>query len=180
MQLHREAIKAKLQSQFNSRLEDSVDRALEIRHQNIIPNHHFSMVASECVRLYQDGNLTALVMATQALNEGLIRFIEERNGIADQKERKESVENLVKQGIISQKAGDASKRILKSFRNDFHHMNPSVSKVPIKDIAKRNLEDICIIEKELFDCSIVDRKLRLKQCKYWDISKEGVIEVLLR
>ncbi len=176
----RDAIRHKLQSQFNSRLEESIDRALEIQQQNIIPNHHFSMVSSECIRLYQDGHLTATVMATQALNEGLIRFIEERNSITDQIDRSVSVERLVMHVIISTEAGEASKRILRSFRNDFHHMNPSILKVPIKDIAKRNIEDICLIEKELFDCTFADGKLRPKQRKYWDISDDGTMEVLLR
>lgn len=70
--------------------------------------------------------------------------------------------------------------MLRSFRNDFHHLNPSISKVPVQDIAKRNIEDIAGIERELFEHDYDEGRVAPKQPKYWDISPEGTMLVNLR
>ena len=176
----KESIRKNLEIQFKASLEDKIDRLLELQSVNIIPNHHFSIASIECKYLYQEGYYFATAIVTQALNEGLIRFIEERNGITDGKERREAVEHLINSEIVSLKAGDASKRILKGFRNDFHHLNPSILKVPIKDIARRNIKDIFLIENEIFECKITKNKLYPKQHKYWDIKPNGATEILFK
>jgi glycerol uptake facilitator-like aquaporin len=64
--------------------------------------------------------------------------------------------------------------------NDFHHLSPSISKVPVQDIARRNIEDIVVIEKEIFEHSYENGKINPKQKKYWDISVQGTVLVSLR
>jgi hypothetical protein len=72
---------------------------LEIDHQEIIGNHHFAGASSECAKLYCDGYLISAVMVSQAVNEGIVRFIAERNNIALQpdhdKGKAKSISDLI-------------------------------------------------------------------------------------
>ena len=178
-----ETIRGHLKARFEVTFEEKVQRALEMRPQIIVPHHHFTGASTECVYLYRDGYFMATAMATQALNEGLIRFIAERNGIASNQDSLSAlVDQFVENKILSPGCADAMRRILKSFRNDFHHLNPSISKVPVQAIAKRNIEDIAAIEKEIFAHSFSDQpgKLKPAQPKYWDVNADGTVHVSVR
>ena len=61
--------------------EARVERLLEIDKQGIIENQHFARASAECIDLYRDGHFIATVMVTQAVNEGIIKFVAERNQI---------------------------------------------------------------------------------------------------
>ena len=61
--------------------EARVERYLEVDRQRIIGNHHFAHASTECIHLYRDGHFIATVMTTQAVNEGIIKFVAERNNI---------------------------------------------------------------------------------------------------
>lgn len=169
-----------LKSRFETTFEERVQRALEVRQQSIVPHHHFTWASTECIYLYRDGYFMATAMATQALNEGLIRFITERNGIPPNQEPGVLVDLFASKNIISTACADAMRRILRSFRNDFHHLNPSISKVPVQAIAKRNIEDIASIEKEIFEHSYQDGKINPRHEKYWDVTPQGTMLVNLR
>lgn len=169
-----------LKSRFESTFEERVQRALEIRPQDIIPHHHFTWASTECVYLYRDGYFMATAMVTQALNEGLIRFIADRNDIASNQDLYVLVDVFAVQNIVSPACAEAMRRVLKSFRNDFHHLNHSISKVPVQEIAKRNIEDIGVIEKEIFEHTYENGKLSPKQGKYWDVRPDGTMLVSLR
>ena len=58
-----------------------VDRLLEIDKQGIIGDHHFARASSECIDLYSNGHFIATVMVTQSVNEGIIKFVADRNQI---------------------------------------------------------------------------------------------------
>jgi hypothetical protein len=169
-----------LKSRFESTFEERVQRALEVRPQVIVPHHHFTWASTECVYLYRDGYFMATAMATQALNEALLKFIADRNDIPSNQDLYDLIEIFLTQNIISSVCADAMRRILKSFRNDFHHLNPSISTVPVQDIAKRNIGDIAVIENEIFEHSYESGKLSPKQAKYWDINTDGTMLVNLR
>lgn len=138
--------------------------------------------STECVYLYRDGYFMGTAMATQALNEGLIRFIAERNGLASNQDLYQLVDQFAMKDVVTSGCADAMRRVLKSFRNDFHHLNPSISNVPVQAIAKRNIEDIAVIEKEIFAHTIGDQpgKLRPTQPKYWDVNADGTVQVSIR
>ncbi len=53
----------------------------EVAHQGVIPNHHFAVASSECIKLYRDGCLLSAVMVSQSVTEGIWRFVLERNQI---------------------------------------------------------------------------------------------------
>ena len=173
-------IRSHLKSRFELTFEEKVQRALEVQPQIIIPHHHFSWASTECVYIYRDGYFIATAMATQALNEGIIRFIAERNGIQINQDLYALVDIFSAQNIVSAACAEAMRHVLRSFRNDFHHLNPSISNVPVQDIAKRNIEDICTIEKEIFEHTYEHGMISPKQEKYWDVRDDGTILVSLR
>ena len=109
----------------------------EVAHPGVIPNHHFAVASSECIKLYRDGYLLSAVMVSQSITEGIWRFVLERNQIqlktlkgGGKKIKRPAIAAiLVKRKIISTECAAAFVRIWGSFRNDMHHMKPKVSTV---------------------------------------------------
>jgi hypothetical protein len=177
--VRRELLLADLRQTCKQTIEERVDRYLEINHQGIIGNHYFAAASSECINLYRDGHFISAVMASQSVNEAILRFISERSGITAE-DHAEIMKLLIQNQIVSEPCATASERIWGSFRNDVHHMNPMVTKIPFKDLAKRNLQDLAVVEKEIFGVDAENLRLIPKQPKYWDIQKDGTVPVFLR
>ena len=162
----------------------------EVAHQGVIPNHHFAVASSECIKLYRDGYLLSAVMVSQSVTEGIWRFVLERNQIqlkelkgGERKINRPAIGAiLVKRKIISTECAAAFVRIWGSFRNDVHHMNPKVSTVNFPEVAKQNMDDLAAIERELFAVtfSADAGKLVLVQPRYWDLQEDGTTPVFLR
>jgi uncharacterized protein YutE (UPF0331/DUF86 family) len=178
--IHRAMIENTLRQIFEQTLHERIERYLEIDHQNIIGNHYFAAASSECIDLYRDGYFTAVVMVTQAVNEGILKLVADRNNISA-KNHSDLMRELAEKNVISKECAEASERIWNSFRNDIHHMNPTVTHIPFGVLAKQNIQDIAIIEKNIFEVSF-DNNGRLvpKQPKYWDVQKDGTVPVFLR
>lgn len=177
--LRQTQLKDDLCQAYKQTLDERVDRYLEIDHQGIIGNHYFAAASSECINLYRDGHFIATVMASQAVNEGILKFIAERNNI-QAGNHEELMEMLVTKSLISCDCADASERIWRSFRNDAHHMNPKVATIPFKQLANQNLQALAAVEREIFGVNIEQGKLLPKQPKYWDVQKDGTVPVSLR
>ena len=164
--------------------EARVDRLLEIDKQGIIGNHHFAPASAECIDLYSDGHFIATVMVTQSVNEGIIKFVADRNQINRQNTKCDALlPILVSKSIISQGCSNASKQIMRSFRNDLHHMNPPVGTIDFKTwarLAKKNIQNLAVVEREIFDIDINNGKIVPKQPKYWDIQPDGTVPIYLR
>jgi hypothetical protein len=64
------------------------------------------------------------VMVSQAVGEGIWRFVLERNNRQASDDRPTVTPQLVKAGILTDASGAALTRIWGSFRNDVHHMHP--------------------------------------------------------
>lgn len=178
--MKRALIKEDIQASVEQTLDKRIDRYLEIDHQGIIGNHHFAAASSECINLYRDGYYISTVMVSQAVNEGIIKFVAERNGIKENKEHDKLMGEFVQKEIISSGCAESSKRIWGSFRNDVHHMNPKVASIPFQQLAKRNLQDLAIIEKEIFGTDFSNGKLVPHNPKYWDVQKDGTVPAFLR
>jgi hypothetical protein len=58
-------------------------------------------------------------------------------------------------------------------------MNPSVSQVPFRELAKRNLLDLATIERDIFAVSFDNGKLVPIQPRYWDLHAGGTTSVFL-
>jgi hypothetical protein len=176
----REDLKKGMRQVFDQTLDERVDRYLEVEHQGIIPNHHFAAASSECIDLYRDGYSLSAVMVSQAVAEGIWRFVLERNQIQADRDRAVLAAALVEGKILSGQCAEAFGRIWRSFRNDVHHMNPSVTCVPFRELARRNLLDLAAIEREIFAVSFGDGKLVPIQPRYWDLQAGGTTPVFLR
>ncbi len=179
-------VRESIESGCKSFIEEKIDRYLEIEHQGIIGGHYFAPASSECIYLYRDGYFIGAVMMSHAINEGLMKFVAERNDIEKNKTdgTTKTVEDLINElrekNIISNVCGDASMRIWKSYRNDIHHMNPTVANIDFKKLAQQNLKYLSTIEKEIFDFKINNGAIVPIQPKYWDIKIDGTAAVFLR
>lgn len=164
--------------------EARVDRLLEINKQGIIGDHHFARASAECIDLYSNGHFIATVMGTQSVNEGIIKFVADRNQINRQNRKCDALlPILVSKGILSQGCSDASEKIMRSFRNDVHHMNPSIGTIDFQTwekLAKKNIQSLAVVEREIFDLDINNGELVPKQPKYWDIKPDGTVPIFLR
>ena len=161
--------------------EERVDRYLEIDRQKIIGEHHFARASTECINLYRDGHFISTVMTTQAVNEGILKFVADRNSIDYENiTRDDLLTTLLSKGIFSQNCFEASKQILKSFRNDIHHMNSPVTTIDFPKLAKKNIQNLAVIERELWSAAIIGGTLRPFQPKYWDINPDGTAPIYLR
>ena len=162
-------------SQYEASIEERINRYLEIEHQGIVGGHYFAEASSECIYLYRDGYFIGAVMMSHAINEGIMKFIAEKNRIERHKEdgSTKTVEELIDEfqvkNIISQNCADASKKIWKSFRADIHHMNPKVAKIPFRNLAQQNLKCLSIIENEIFGYDNNSGAIAPHQPRYWDI-----------
>lgn len=178
--VRRSQLRDDLRQACEQTLDSRIDRYLEINHQGIIGNHYFATASSECINLYRDGHFIATVMATQAVNEGILKFLDERNSIKAGK-HSELMEALLSRNIISQECADASEKIWGSFRCDVHHMNPKVASLPFPQLAKQNLQYLAVVEREVFAVDFNNQgKLIPKQTKYWDVQEDGTVQVFLR
>jgi hypothetical protein len=179
-------VKESIEAHYQSFIDEKIDRYLEIERQGIIGGHYFASASSECIYLYRDGYFIGAVMISHAINEGIIKFVAERNDIQKNKTdgTTKTIEDLINdlrgKEIISTDCGNASIKIWRSYRNDIHHMNPTVAKIDFKKIAKQNLNHLSIIEKEIFDFKIKNGAISPTNPKYWDIKKDGTTSVFLR
>ena len=184
--MKRTRIRESIESHCQSSMEEKVDRYLEIEHQGVIGGHYFASASSECIYLYRDGYFIGAVMMSHAINEGIIKFVAERNGIGRtaQDGTTKTIEDLIKElterSIITNICANASLKIWKSYRNDIHHMNPTVAKVDFQKLAQTNLKHLSMIEREIFDFKINNDAIVPTQPKYWDIKGDGTTVVFLR
>ena len=177
-----ERIRSDLVQRFQTTLEERVERYVEIDRQKMTPNHHFAAAAAECLSLYVDGHFMSTVMMTQAVAEGIRKFVLERNNLklGEKMRGQDAVGKLQENKIITGHCAEAFNRIWRSFRDDVHHMNPKVATIPFRKLAKKNIEDLTLIEREIFAVNFVTGAIVPVQPKYWDITEEGTTGVFLR
>lgn len=179
-------VRESIVAHYQSLIDEKIDRYLEIEHQGIIGGHFFAPASTECIYLYRDGYFISTVMMSHAINEGIIKFVAERNGIQKNKTDgtaltiEDLINELTQKKFISTDCGNASMKIWKSYRNDIHHMNPMVTKIDFRKLAQQNLKHLSIIEKEIFDFKTNNGAFIPMNSKYWDIQKDGTASVFLR
>ena len=161
--------------------EARVDRYLEVNSRRVIGSQYFARASTECIALYSDGHYIATVMMTQAVNEGIIRFVAKRNNIVyDNKSLGALLTTLASQGIFTQNCFKASNQIWNSYRNAVHHMNQPVADIWFPDLAKKNIQNLAVIEHEIWATSFKDEELIPIHPKYWDINPDGTMPIHLR
>ncbi len=176
-------LRGRMWSDLERTIEARLDRYLSVNHQWIIANHYFAQASHECLLLYRDGYFTSCNMVAQAISEGILRFIADRNQVQPaHKESKQALASRMQQmGIVSQAFVEALGRILGSFRNDFHHMNPAVATRDLEGLAMRNITDLAAIEREIFDFAMGPGGTVVPtNVKYWDLQPDGSVPVYVR
>ncbi|MDE0314677.1 MAG: hypothetical protein OXM61_07245 [Candidatus Poribacteria bacterium] len=148
--------------------EERVDRYLEVKRPFVAPIHHFTHASTECMNLYRDGHFIATVMTTQAVNEGILKLVAERKNI-EYENLSELLQTLALQNIFSQSCFEASDQIQRSYRNDVHHMNPPVGQIDFPALAKKNIQNLAIVESEVFYVDVFDGKVILKHPEFWNV-----------
>src|SRR5262245_36841405 len=120
-EIRKKHLKQRIEAEYSSAIEEKIDRYLEIEHQGIISGHYFAPASSECIYLYRDGYFIGAAMMSHAINEGIIKFIAERNKIEKNKEGGETkkIDQLIcelkEKGIISENCAAASIKIWRGF-----------------------------------------------------------------
>ena len=161
--------------------EARVDRYLEVNSRRVIGSQYFARASTECVALYSDGHYIATVMMTQAVNEGIIRFVAQRNSIRHENTPLSTLlTELESQNIFSQRCFEASDQIHKSYRNQVHHMNKEIADIWFPDLAKKNIQNLAVIEHEIWATSFKNGELIPIHPKYWDINPDGTMPIHLR
>lgn len=161
--------------------EERVERSLEVDRQRLIRSDYFANASTECIDLYTHGFFIATVMTTQAVNEGILKFVAERNNIQyGNMTLSDLLSTLAAQDILSQDCFNASEEIRHSYRNDVHHMNPPVAQINFPELAKKNIHNLAVIEREIWGTDFDNGKVIPIQPKYWDINPDGTIPVNLR
>lgn len=178
--LERKQFEDDLRSEFEGTMKERISRYLEVGHQWIIGAHHFAQASTECLLLYRDGHFVGTVMMSHAINEAIIKFIAEKNSLSA-KPLDDLIEELKQSGKISDDCAEASEGIYGSFRNDVHHMNPTVASIDFRSLALKNIRRLAIIESEIFAVDVVDGgKIRPRNPAYWDVDKNGYASAYLR
>ena len=166
-------------------IREKVERRLEVDYCRLIGAQYFSNAAEECINAYQHGLFIACVMMTHPVNEGIIKFIVERNQIKQTGDLPDVLSDLESQKLISRDCVQASEAIWRSYRNDIHHMNKGITKVKDwHELARQNLRHLATIERYVFGYDLDPVKYCLygykgldeaiafiHHPKYWDIKK---------
>jgi len=186
MDMKRQRLKDNLIANYNSSIDERVDRYLDIDHHWIISNHHFAAASSECINLYRDGHFIATVMMSHSINEGIIVFIADRVKLPRDKSDggAKSIEDLIAEleqtRTISKLCADALRGIYESYRNDVHHMSPKVNSIDFQVLARENLRRLATVESEIFGVDIVKGKLNPHHPVFWDVNSDGTVSAFLR
>ena len=184
--LKKKEVENDLRAEFEVTVKDRVNRFLQIGHQNIVAASHFAQASTECLLLYRDGHFIATVMMSHAINEGIIKFVADRNALkltmpnGDFKSLDLLIEELKQAGKFSDACAEASQGIYRSFRNDVHHMNPKIAQIDFPSLAFKNIQRLALIEQEIFAFEMEKGALNPKNPAYWDAGPDGYASAFLR
>ena len=155
----------------DKQLRKLLERRLEISLHPIVAERHFSESYMESIKAYYSGHFIACTMMTHPINEGIIKFLVEKNsvqGCSNQK-RLKTIDLLKDIGLLTDYAAEASKEIYNSHRDDIHHMNKEISQ--IKDWhkqANQNLRNLTIVTSCVFGYDIDGPIFRPHFPNNWD------------
>jgi hypothetical protein len=170
-----------LEQEYESTLSMRVERYLQVKPYEIIPNTPFAAPSSECSLLFRDGHFYACISLVQAVTEAIVRYICDINFNSHDKVFEQNIIKLNNRNFINDKLKDAFIKVWEK-RDDYHHLN-SVIESDRKSLEILAKDKICLlnaIEKEIFQFTFSNEgKITPKYPKYWNI-KDNKMEVFLR
>lgn len=145
-----------LRQRFEQTLPDRVRRRQSAPVHGAIPGEWFAAATRECRDLYVDGHFYGAVCLTQAVAEGISKFLTIRNGYRDTGNQNSRNAMLKKRNVISLEAYRAFKVIEGGDRNDYHHLNASIEtdfeKLEVR--ASECVRSLFTIQIEVFAFSV--------------------------
>ena len=154
---------------------------LEVDYNRVIASQYFSQASCECIQAFRSRMFLSCVMLTHSVNEGIIKFVAERNQIKRTSDMPDTLDKLVSLNLITSVCARSSEAIWKSYRNDIHHMNPGISKITDwHGLAKRNLRHLATVEYCVFGHNINQGAMDLHYPQHWDITDDGKVKVYAR
>jgi predicted RNase H-like nuclease len=175
LKLRKDQLRKSFLADGEQSLEARIERYIEVNHQNMVAMHHFTLASRECHECYRDGHFIAAIMLAQAVAEGILKFMVERNDIdIDSPNRDKRLAELSNRGFLDSKSQECFNRIFHSFRNDYHHMS-SVGSIDHKALAKRNIQDLASIEQYVFHCDLDQGAAVPRFPQYRDIDEPGMM-----
>ncbi len=115
-----------LRQRFEDTLGDRVRRRQSAPVHAAIPAEWFAPATRECRDLYVDGHFYGAICLSQAVAEGISKFLTLRNGHRDPGHQNPRNAMLRKRGALSPEAYRAFKIIEGGDRNDYHHLNATL------------------------------------------------------
>lgn len=179
--IQRQQLADSLKQDILATLDERISRYQELDFIKITPNAHFASVSAECILLYRDGYFLACIALCQAVSEAIVRLMCERSKFTSiSNDYEKNVENLQKRNIKPD-CNQLFKEIWAG-RPDYHHLNPGIptEKSKLQEIARSKIATLHKIESTVFEFTIKDSAILPKYPKYWDINKDGLMNVFLR
>ena len=162
-------------------LRERIKRCLEIEHNRVIGSQHFSQASYECIQAFRSGMFLSCVMLTHSVNEGIIKFVADRNLVKRTRNLPDTLNKLVSLNLITNACAQASEAIWRSYRNDIHHMNPGISKIQDwHEFAKRNLRNLATVEYCVFGHDFNQGALIPHYPQHWDMNDDEHLLVYIR
>jgi hypothetical protein len=181
-ELFQRAITAEsMKQEFEQSLPKRVERYLQVKPHEIIPNAPFAVPSSECSLLFRDGHFYACIALVQAVTEAIVRYICDIDFNNHNKVFEKNIEKLHVRKSIDDGLKESLLKIWER-RDDFHHLNSNVpsERQTLENLAKEKTRLLVEVEKNLFEYSYGnDGTLIPKYPKYWNI-KEDKMDVFLR
>ncbi len=179
--IQRQQLADSLEQDILATLDERISRYQELDFIKITPNAHFASVSAECILLYRDGYFLACIALCQAVAEAIVRLMCKRSKFTSiSNDYEKNVENLRKRKIEP----DCNQLFEEIWigRDDYHHLNPGISteKNKLQKIARGKIVTLHKVESVVFEFAIKDGAILPKYPKYWDINKDGLINVFLR
>ena len=158
MSITRDEAKVVLRRRFEFELEAMSTRYQRAKLHRFIPAGFFSAGSRECRDLYVSGNFYGAIVLTQAVAEGLGKFLADKNGLPmkdDPRAQASALRHRPNGALVSETAWKAFARIRGApaeDRNDFHHFNPSVPQATatLEARALECIDALYKIESEVF------------------------------
>jgi len=170
-----------IKQEFEQTLSERVERYLQVKPHEIIPNAPFAVSSAECSLLFRDGHFYACIALVQAVAEAIVRYVCDIDFRKHDKVFEKNVEKLHTRKFIDDKLQETLLKIWEK-RDDYHHLNSSVKsdRDTLEKLAKEKACLLVEIESEIFKFSFGnDGSIIPKYPKYWKI-RGNQAEVFLR
>ncbi|HEV7428068.1 MAG TPA: hypothetical protein VGQ46_17055 [Thermoanaerobaculia bacterium] len=145
-----------LRQRFEHSLQDRVRRRESAPVHAAIPAEWFAAATRECRDLYVDGHFYGTICLSQAVAEGISKFLAIRNGYRDPGHQNSRNKMLKKHSVISLDAYRAFKAIEGEDRNDYHHLNANIETdlEKLEERAGEGVRALFEIQIEVFAFSV--------------------------